>query len=84
MQINPETCRASTVLAALIYMMTVYQRSHCPRLALSIAAHLDCLSQHPGVDAVIRQVADGMHDEWHLTARNPARMTSSLITPTLN
>ena len=59
-----------TILAATLYMVTLYQRSHCPRLALSIAAHLDRLSRHPEVDAVVRSVADGMHDESHVVARS--------------
>src|SRR5262249_8736610 len=69
MSIDADPSAPANVLAATLYMMTLYQRSHCPRLALSIAAHLDCLSRHPGVDELVRSVADGMHDEWHVVAR---------------
>lgn len=61
--------RVETVLAALLYLMTAYQRTRCPRIAASVAAHLDCVADHPGTDATIREVCAGMRQEWWGTAQ---------------
>jgi len=61
---------AGTLVAEIIQMMTAFQRSHCPKLALCIAAQLDCLCRHPDADEVVRETADNMHDEWQITARS--------------
>ena len=58
-----------TVLAALLYLMTAYQRTRCPRIAACVAAHLDCVADHPGADAAIRAVCAGTRREWWGTAR---------------
>lgn len=84
MHIHPSTSSLSTMLAAVIYMMTRYQQTHCPKLALAIATHLDCLSQHPEADEALRRVADCMHDEWHGTARNHGRPLALVRPSALN
>lgn len=61
--------RVETVLAALLYLMTAYQRTRCPRIAACVAAHLDCVADHPGTDATIREVCEGMRQEWWGTAK---------------
>ncbi len=69
MPITPPS-RVETVLAALLYLMTAYHRARCPRIAACIAAHLDCLANHPRADATIRGVCPAVRNEWHCTA-NP-------------
>lgn len=62
--IDPTTCRVETVIAALLCMMTAYQRHSCRKLAQSIATHLDCLAQHPDAARAVREIAGGMCSEW--------------------
>ena len=62
--IDPTSCRLETLLAALLYLMTVYQRRCCPRVASVIAAHLDCLAHHPESAEAVRRVASGMSNVW--------------------
>jgi len=69
---NAELSRVETVLAALLYLMSAYQRTRCPRIAACIAAHLDCLTDHPRTDATIREVCAGMRKEWWGTAEAAA------------
>jgi hypothetical protein len=61
--------RVETLLAALLYLMTAYRRTGCPRIAACVAAHLDCVADHPGADATIREVCAGMRTEWWGTAQ---------------
>ena len=68
MHIDPAASGVSTVLAAVMSMMTQYERNRCPRLALAIAAHLDGLSRNPQADFMLRRAADELHDHWHLHA----------------
>ncbi|HEX7043283.1 MAG TPA: hypothetical protein VF203_01590 [Burkholderiales bacterium] len=62
--IDPTHCRLETLLGALLYMMTAYQKNCCRQLARSIAAHLECLAHHPDAAETVRQVAGGMCEEW--------------------
>jgi acyl-[acyl carrier protein]--UDP-N-acetylglucosamine O-acyltransferase len=62
---DPEQSRAETLVGAVLYLMTAYHRTHCPRIAACVAAHLECIAGHPEVDPTIRQVCAGMCDEWH-------------------
>jgi hypothetical protein len=66
---DPDQGRPETVLGAVLYLMTAYHRSRCPRIAACIAAHLDCLAAHPHADRIIREVCAGMRDEWYGAAR---------------
>jgi hypothetical protein len=63
--------RAETVLGAVLYLMTAYRRTQCPRIAACVAAHLECLAGHPQVDATIRDLCAGMCDEWRSAAQSP-------------
>jgi hypothetical protein len=65
--------RVETVLAAVLYLMTAYQRTRCPRIAACVAAHLDCLADHPSADASIREVCAGMRAHWRGTAETASR-----------
>jgi hypothetical protein len=70
---DPRLGRLETVLGAVLYLMTAYQRTRCPRIAACVAAHLDCLAEHPHADATIREVCAGMLDEWRgAAASRPA------------
>jgi hypothetical protein len=75
---DPEMSRAETLLGAVLYLMTAYHRTRCPRLAACVAAHLECLAHHPQVDATIRQVCAGMWDEWYGAAASAPRPRASL------
>jgi hypothetical protein len=71
---DPRISRLETVLSAVLYLMTAYHRTRCPRIAACVAAHLDCLAAHPHADPTIREVCAGMRDEWHGAATTaPAR-----------
>lgn len=43
MHTNPEESRVETITGALIYLMSQYTRTGCPRLAVGIARHMQCL-----------------------------------------
>lgn len=66
--LDPTSCRLETLIGSLLYMMTAYPRHACPRLALSIAAHLDCLARHPDADDRVRRIAGGVCGEWKRVA----------------
>jgi hypothetical protein len=70
---EPELSRAETLLGAVLYLMTAYHRTRCPRIAACVAAHLECIVRHPQVDPTIRQVCAGMCDEWHGVAELSTR-----------
>ena len=71
---DPTVSRLETVLGAVLYLMTAYQRTRCPRIAACVAAHLDCLAAHPHADSTIREVCAGMREEWRVAATAvPAR-----------
>ncbi len=71
---DPQLSRLETVLGAVLYLMTAYHRTGCPRIAACIAAHLDCLAAHPHADPTIREVCAGMREEWRVAAEAaPAR-----------
>ena len=58
------TSRPEILLATVIHLMTHYASTGCPRLAVCISRHLQCLCTHPDVDAVIRDVCAGVHGAW--------------------
>jgi hypothetical protein len=68
---EPELSRAETLVGAVLYLMTAYHRTPCPRIAACVAAHLESIAGHPEVDPTIRQVCAGMCDEWHGAAGHP-------------
>jgi hypothetical protein len=61
---EPATSRAETITAALLYLMTHYARTGCPRLALCISRHMQCLALHPDADPVIRDICASLHAAW--------------------
>ncbi|HTS53045.1 MAG TPA: hypothetical protein VMH26_07210 [Burkholderiales bacterium] len=65
---NASPSRVETIIAATLYLMHAYQRTHCPRLAACVVAHLDCLTRHPDADPTIRAVCGRMCDDWRAVA----------------
>lgn len=61
---NPEESRVETITAALIYLMSQYTRTGCPRLAVCIARHMQCLSLHPQAAPVVRDICATLHGPW--------------------
>jgi hypothetical protein len=61
---DPDTSRAETITAALIYLMTHYARSGCPRLALCVSRHMQCLAVHPDAPQVLRDTCAALHGAW--------------------
>ncbi len=63
-QAEMETSRAETVTAALLYLMTHYARTGCPRLALCVSRHMQCLALHPDAPAMVRDICGSLHGTW--------------------
>jgi hypothetical protein len=61
---EPEATRAETVTAALLYLMTHYARTGCPRLALCVSRHMQCLALHPDAPPVVRDICARLHGAW--------------------
>jgi hypothetical protein len=68
---QPETARLETVTAALIYLMTHYARTGCPRLALCVSRHMQCLAAHPDAAPVLRDICSSLHGSWSEAACTP-------------
>ena len=69
---DPEASRPETLAAALIYLMTHYSRTGCPRLALCVSRHMQCLATHPDAPAVLRDICAGLHGAWSQAAEPTA------------
>ena len=61
---DSEESRVDTITAALIYLMTHYARTGCPRLASCISNHLQCLATHRDAPTVLRDVCASLHGAW--------------------
>ena len=59
-----EEGRAETLIAALLYLMTHYARTGCPRLALYVSRHLQCLACHGLADPVVRDACAALYGAW--------------------
>jgi hypothetical protein len=70
--------RVDTVTAALIYLMTHYARTGCPRLALCISRHMQCLAVHPDAPGVLRDICSSLHGAWSHAATPAGKATRSL------
>jgi len=64
MPINDAEPRAEILVAALLYLMTQYARTGCPRLAVCVSRHLQCLALHPEAGAVVRDTCAALHGAW--------------------
>jgi len=63
-----EESRVETLVAALLYLMTHHARTGCPRLALCVSRHLQCLAVHPNADPVVRDTCASLHGAWPVPA----------------
>lgn len=59
-----DSARADTVTAALLYLMTHYARTGCPRLAVCVSRHMQCLASHPDAAPVVRDICASLHGAW--------------------
>ena len=66
--VEPDSSRPDTVTAALLYLMTHYARTGCPRLALCVSRHMQCLAAHPDAAPVVRDICAGLHGAWQQAA----------------
>lgn len=74
---DSEHSRVETVAAALIYLMTHYARTGCPRLAVCVSRHMQCLALHPDAPPVLRDVCASLHGTWTLAAAPEAQASRS-------
>lgn len=65
---DPEEARVETITASLIYLMTHYARTGCPRLALCVSRHMQCLALHADAPLVVRDVCASLHGTWSAAA----------------
>lgn len=56
--------RLETLTAALIYLMTHYAKTGCPRLAVCVARHMQCVATHPDAGPVLRDICAALHGPW--------------------
>ena len=56
--------RVETITAALLYLMTHYARTGCPRLAVCVSRHMQCLALHPDAAPVVRDICASLHGAW--------------------
>jgi hypothetical protein len=75
---QPDETRVETVTAALIYLMTHYARTGCPRLALCVSRHMQCLASHPDAPVVLRDICASLHGAWSHAAAPAAPENGSL------
>jgi hypothetical protein len=55
-------------MAALLYLMTHYARTGCPRLAMCVSRHMQCLALHPDAAPVVRDICASLHGAWNEAA----------------
>jgi hypothetical protein len=65
---DPEATRVETLTASLVYLMTHYARTGCPRLAVCVSRHMQCLALHPDSAPVVRDICASLHGAWHEAA----------------
>ncbi|HKU46275.1 MAG TPA: hypothetical protein VJQ58_05290 [Burkholderiales bacterium] len=63
---NPEApeSRLENIIAALVYLMTHYARTGCPRLAVCVSRHMQAIALHPDAAPVLRDICAGLHGIW--------------------
>ena len=77
-QHEPEASRPETLVAALIYLMTHYARTGCPRLAVCVSRHMQCLAVHPDSAPVVRDICASLHGAWSEAATGATRARAAL------
>lgn len=76
-EIREET-RVETITAALLYLMTHYARTGCPRLAMCVSRHMQCLACHPEAAGVLRDICASLHGAWEQAA-SPADLEKAQV-----
>lgn len=71
MQFDELEPREEILVAALLYLMTQYGRTGCPRLAVCVSRHLQCLAVHPGASAVVRDTCAALDGAWTTCSSQP-------------
>ena len=66
---QPYESRVETITAALLYLMTQHARTGCPRLAMYVSRHMQCLALHPDAPPVLRDICASLHGCWSKAAR---------------
>ena len=61
---DADTPRLESLTAALVYLMTHYARTGCPRLALCVSRHMQAIALHPDASPVLRDICAGLHGAW--------------------
>ena len=61
---DPEESRVESIIAALVYLMSHYARTGCPRLAVCVSRHMQALALHPQAAPVLRDICAGLHGFW--------------------
>jgi hypothetical protein len=61
---DTDESRVETLTAALLYLMTHYARTGCPRLAVCVSRHMQCLALHPDAAPVVRDICASLHGAW--------------------
>jgi hypothetical protein len=69
---DADESRVETLTAALIYLMTHYARTGCPRLAVCVSRHMQCLAVHPDAAPVLRDICASLHGAWAPAEPSPA------------
>ena len=72
MQLDDVEPRADILVAALLFLMTQYARTGCPRLAVCVSRHLQCLALHPSASSVVRDTCASVHGAWATRSAQPA------------
>lgn len=69
---HPATERAT---AALVYLMSAFARSRCPRLACMVGHHLEMLARHPESPELIRDTCAQLIPAWRETLEDLTQTT---------
>ena len=72
MQVEDDTSRPEIIIAGLVYLMSCYAGSGCPRLAVCISRHMQCLALHPDAPRVVRETCAALHGAWSRVAEGGA------------
>jgi hypothetical protein len=69
---DPEAARVETLTASLVYLMTHYARTGCPRLAVCVSRHMQAIALHPDAAPVLREICAGLHGVWSNASEDAA------------
>ena len=75
----PSTEMASN---ALLYLMTAYQRTQCPCVAVAIVRHLEYLASSPSTSESLRMLCTRLQFDWRRSARAGTNATPSIAVDT--